>query len=57
MGAAAAGESGVAKAFDILRRELSVALGQLGISEFDAVDGSLLFQSAKSEGRRSPQSR
>ncbi len=47
-GVAAGGEKGVTLAFDILQRELSVALGQLGISAFDAVDGSVLFRSTES---------
>ena len=45
-GAAAGGEAGAKKAFEILRRELSVALGQLGTQDYAAVDRTVLFDAA-----------
>ncbi len=41
-GAGAAGEAGVGKAYEILHTELDRAVGQIGCTQFEAVDGSFL---------------
>jgi isopentenyl diphosphate isomerase/L-lactate dehydrogenase-like FMN-dependent dehydrogenase len=45
-GLAAAGEPGVARAIDMLREELDIALALLGVPSVDAVDAGCLYQEA-----------
>ena len=56
-GVAARGTAGARISFDILQSELLSALGQLGIQDFNSVNGNILVQSTKNQKSARSQSK